>query len=73
MIYLPVQFYALYPVLSGIILSFRAKCLIMPHATQAITDDMLVSKSTSIVLSQIFSEGKIACILNKAFTILHIL
>ena len=33
MIYLPVQFYALYPVLSGIILIFNTKCLIMPHTT----------------------------------------
>ena len=33
MIYLPVQFYALCPVLSGVILSFNTKCLIMPRAT----------------------------------------
>ena len=30
MIYLPVQFYALCPVLSGVMLSFSIKCLIMP-------------------------------------------
>ena len=33
MIYLPVQFYALYPVLSGVIMIFNTKCLIMPHTT----------------------------------------
>ena len=33
MIYFPVQFYAIYPVLSGVILSFSIKCLIMPHTT----------------------------------------
>ena len=33
MIYLPVQSHALCPVLSGVILSFNTKCLIMPHAT----------------------------------------
>ena len=33
MIYLPVQIYALCPVLSGVILNFSTKCLIMPHAT----------------------------------------
>ena len=33
MIYLPVQFYALCPVLSGGILNFSTKCLIVPHAT----------------------------------------
>ena len=33
MIYLPLQIYALCPVLSGVIVSFRTKCLIMPNAT----------------------------------------
>ena len=33
MIYLPVQFYALRPVLSGAIMSFNTKYLIMPRAT----------------------------------------
>ena len=33
MIYPPVPFYALYPVLSGVILSINTKCLIMPHTT----------------------------------------
>ena len=33
MIYLPVQFYALCPVLSGVILIFNTKCLIMPNTT----------------------------------------
>ena len=33
MIYLPVQFYSLSPVLWGVILSFNIKCLIMPHST----------------------------------------
>ena len=33
MIYLSVQFYALCPVLSGVILNFSIKCLIMPHTT----------------------------------------
>ena len=33
MIYLPVQFHALCPLLSRVALSFNSKCLIMPHAT----------------------------------------
>ena len=33
MIYHPVQFYALCPVLSGVTLSFNTKCLIMPRTT----------------------------------------
>ena len=36
MISLPVQLYALCTVLSGVILSFRTKCLIMPHVTKKI-------------------------------------
>ena len=41
MIYLPVQFYALCPVLSGAMLSFSSKCLIMPHTTLYVTTKKL--------------------------------
>ena len=41
MIYLPVQFYSLSPVLWGVILSFNIKCLIMPYTTLSFFSKML--------------------------------
>ena len=57
MTYLPVQFYALCPFLSGIILSFTTNCLIMPHSTLKLSHMLFIrrkilEKSQNLVEAQ---------------------
>ena len=56
-IFLPVQFYALCPVLSGVIWRFNTKSFIMPHATQVNSDSFFFSVmiSSNINIGSVFA------------------
>ena len=58
MIYLPVQFYALCPVLSGVTLIFNTKCLIMPNTT--------LQCSRTVTLNDVWSD--LICLQSQWFS-----